>query len=113
MENWFDYVIGGIFILVVGNFIYRIIRNGGFKAAMFSQRIIRTVGEVSGQKQSLVSTTVKVHALGSGSRPQAIGLEFVSKSILSYQMVPATLSVEQTRKLIAVLEAAVAGAETP
>lgn len=111
MEGWFDYLIGGIFILVIGNFIYRIIKNGGLKAAMFSQRIIRTVGEVSGQKQSLMSTTVKVHALGSGSRAQAIGLEFVSKSFLSYQMVPATLSVAEARKLISVLESAVAGAE--
>ena len=111
MDNWFEYLFWGGFALVFGSFIYRIIKNGGLKAAMFSQRIIRTVGEVSGLKQSLMSNTIKVHTLGSGSRPQAIGLEFVSKSMLSYQMVPASLSVQEARKLISLLEAAVAGAE--
>ncbi len=111
MEGLFDYLFFGVFALIIGNFVYRIIKNGGFKAAMFSQRIIRTVGEVSGQKQSLMSTTVKVHALGNGARPQAIGLEFVSKSALSYQMVPTSLSVQEARKLISLLEAAMAGAE--
>lgn len=59
-----------------------------------------------------MNTAIKVHAPGNGSRAQAIGIEFVTKSVLSYQMVPASLSVQEARKLISLLEIAVAGTES-
>ena len=111
MDNWFQLLVGAIFFFVIGSFIFRIFKNGGFKAAMFNQRIIRTVGSVSGIKQSMMGSTIKVHALGSGHLTQAVGLEFVSKSPLSYQMIPSSLSVAEAKRLITLLEAAVAEAE--
>lgn len=109
MDKIFDIIFPGIFILVAGFFVYRIIKNKGIKSAMFSEHINITVGEVSGIGQSMVDTMVKVHTLGNSGRTEAIGLEFVAKSVLSYQMVPISLSLTEAKNLINLLELATAG----
>jgi hypothetical protein len=108
-ENTFQYLFFAMFALVAGSFIFRIIKHGGLKAAMFGAPISRTVGEVQGGGVKFMNITVKVHTLGGGSTEKAIGLEFVAKSVASYQMMPVTLSATEAKKLATLLQVATSG----
>ncbi len=103
---FFWLVFGGLFVL----FAFNIIRRGGFKGAIFNARVARTVGEVEGEGPVLAKARVKVHLLEKNAE-RMIGLEFVSTSLASYEMMPLMLSASETRKLITVLEQTVAHAE--
>jgi hypothetical protein len=96
-----------VFAAVIGFFVYRMLRHGGFKAAMFGARIDRTVGEVSGEKQGPVGVALKVHILRREAAEKLIGVEFVAKSFASYQMMPITLSASQAQQLASLLNEAV------
>lgn len=96
-----------IFGLVVANFLFKILKNGGLRAALFGAKIDKTVGEVSVAGKKLFKSTLKVHAMRGESDRKLIGIEFVQKSIASYQMLPITLSLEESKLLITLLQAAV------
>jgi hypothetical protein len=108
-DSVFPYLFMAVFALVAGSFLIKFIKHGGFKGAMFGAQVARTVGEVSGTGAKPMTTLIKVHALTGGGTGKDIGIEFVAKSFASYQMTPATLSVAETKKLIALLESAVRG----
>ena len=55
-----------------------------------------------------MKTALKVHVLDAAPE-KAVGLEFVAKSIASYQMMPFSMSLAEARKLIAHLQAATEG----
>lgn len=97
-----------IFVFVIGSFVVKFIKYGGFKAAIFNAPIERTAGEVTASGGQLTSLVVRVHSLGDGSADKAIGLEIVAKSFASYQMMPVTLSISEAKKLAALLESATA-----
>jgi len=92
---------------IVAYFGYRMVRHGGFKAAMFGARIYRTVGEVSAEKQGPMRIALKVHVLQRDPSEKLIGIELVAKSFASYQMMPVTLSVNQAEQLASLLQNAV------
>jgi hypothetical protein len=100
-----------VVIVVVGSFLFKIFKHGGFKAAMFGAPIEHTFGEVKGSGVKLMSTVVKIHTLGGGDHEKAIGLELVAKSAVSYQMMPVSLSASEARKLIVLLQSAVAASD--
>lgn len=100
---FFWLVLGGFAVL----FVFNIIRRGDFKGALFNARVAQTVGEVHGEGPVLAKARVKVHLLEKDAE-RLIGLEFVSTSIASYEMMPLTLSPAEARKLISVLEQTVA-----
>lgn len=91
---------------LVGAYIFKSFKYGGFKAAMFGASINRTIGEVNGAGGKIMSVKLKVHSLD-GSPDKAVGLEFVAKSISSYDMMPVTLSISEAKKLAAFLKTAV------
>lgn len=97
---------GAAFLAVVAYMGRGFIKHGGFKGMMFGARIRRTVGEVEGAKMAMMKTGLKVHALDGGP-DKAIGLEFVAKSIASYQMMPVALSIPEAKKLISQIQAAI------
>lgn len=103
------YVFLGFFLLVIGTFVVKIVKHGSFKGAMFGASIRRTVGEASSRGGKFASTMIRVHTLDGDSEHKAVGVEFVAKSALSYQMIPCSLSVAETKKLISLLESAVRG----
>ena len=105
-ESAFPFMFFAVFALVAGSLIYKLFKHGGLKAAMFGAPIAHTVGEVEGGGVRFMSMTVKVHTLGGGSPEKAIGLEFVAKSIASYQMMPVTLSAAEAKKLAILLQSA-------
>ncbi len=98
MEFKFEYIIFAIFALVIGSFIFKILKHGGFKAAMFGAGIKNTVGEVSGSGPKLMNLSLRGHELDKPPE-RAVGLELVAKSVGSYQMTPITLSVTEAKKL--------------
>jgi len=79
-----------------------------FKAQMFRGKILQTIGSVKGRSKGPVNCELKVHIIEEKelSSSKSIGIELVAKSFLSYQMMPITLSSQETRKLIALLEEA-------
>ena len=81
-----------------------------FRSQMFGgATIVRTVGIVTGQPLGGVKTTLKVHSLEDASprKTRFIGLEIGKKGFLSYHMTPCTLSVDEGKTLIELLQSAV------
>ena len=94
-----------LFFAVIAGFIgYRIIRHGGFRAAMFGARIEHTVGEVSGERQGSMGIALKVHALRRDNSELLVGIELVAKGFASYRMMPVTLTVNQAQQLAILLQ---------
>ena len=110
MDDGFQPLFFIVFFGIAGYFIYRIIRHGGLKAAMFGARIDRTVGEVSGERQGPTGVALQVHILRRNAAEKLVGVEFVAKSFASYQMMPVTLSVAQAQQLASLLTDAVRAA---
>lgn len=107
MDFGLEVLFFAVLATVIGFFAYRMIRHGGFKAAMFGARIDRTIGEVSGEKQGPVGIALKVHVLRRDAAEKLVGVEFVAKSFASYQMMPITLSASQAQQLASLLNEAV------
>ena len=106
-QNFAPFIFFAFLAFVIGLFVFKIFKNGGFKAAMFGAPIVRTVGEIAASSPSrIMSVAVKVHVLGGESPDKAVGLEFVAKSFASYQMMPVSLSKIEAKKLIMLLESA-------
>lgn len=98
-------VFTGLFALFL---VFKIVRHGSLKGWLFGAQIVRTHGEVSGTASKPMTTVLRVHTLAGGTQ-KAVGIEFVAKSFASYQMMPFSMSVAETKKLIALLESAVHG----
>ena len=96
-----EYIFFAVFAAVAGYILYQIFTKG-FKGALFGGRIEKTYGEIELEKQTMMSGKLKVHRVSSkdGNR---VGIELVHKSMLSYQMVPATLSKQEAQRLIHLL----------
>ena len=94
-----------VFALAAGYFVFKIIRRGGFKAAIFNAEIGRTVGEVQPLGFLLGGQRIKVHLLRKEGQG-LVGLEVVSKTVGSYNMVPVTLTPETARALANLLQEA-------
>lgn len=98
-----------VFAALIGTFLYRIVKYGGFKAAAFGAQIESTFGEVQGASR-FGNMKLRVHALSGGGDDRAVGLELVATTIASYQMLPITLSAEGTQELIGLLREAIGDA---
>jgi hypothetical protein len=60
--------------------------------------IIKTLGSID-VKRGFVKTEIVVHAIEQKNGEMAIGLQLISKSLLSYELVPITLTFENCRCL--------------
>jgi hypothetical protein len=109
MDHLFDNTLWLIIIGILGYFAYGVARNKGLRGMLFGAQIIKTLGEVDGKKRRGLRASLKVHLLKEvESVEKAVGLEFVAKSFLSYQMMPICLSAAQARKLAILLNSATA-----
>jgi hypothetical protein len=102
-ESLFWVAFAGVALFLV----FRAVRYGGLKAAMFGAKIERTIGEVVGERRGGMRAEIKVHALAGSPGQHSIGIEFVAKGPLSYQMLPITLSLSEARNLAQLLQRAV------
>jgi hypothetical protein len=94
-----EFIIYGIWALAAlaaGNFVYQAVKKRGLKGAIFGASITRTVGELDLGKSGPMRTILKVHSLES-LKPGAptVGIEVVTRSVLSYHMWPIRLTSEQ------------------
>jgi len=99
-----------VFIAIIGTFLFRVLKYGGFKAAMFGGRIENTLGEVIGTGRAMGKVKLKIHQLDRADEDHAVAIELVATTIASYQMLPITLSAEATRELIGLLQEALGDA---
>lgn len=105
----FEVIFFALFGSVIAYFIYSIIRHRGFKGAMFGAAVLSSVGEVASVKRGFMSQKLKVHILGGESPTDiSVGLELTTSGPGSWSMTPIRLSTSETRKLIVLLEEAVA-----
>lgn len=74
---------------------------------MFDAKIQSTVGNVNVTSPALTSQTLKVHALDRNGE-KMLGIEVISKSEMSYQMLPIVLSLTQARALASLLRVGIA-----
>lgn len=100
-----------MFALVAGSIVFRFVKFGGIRAAMFGARIERTVGEATGSSGRIMKNVIRVHVLGGGPE-RTVGLELVARSFASYQVVPVALSDSEARNLAQLLQAAASGPRT-
>lgn len=104
----FEHLFFGLFAAFGVYAIYGVIKNKGFRGAMFGSPVLQTLGEVQGVKQGLVSVKLKIHVLeGRGDPEKRIGLELVAKSFASWQMMPITLSRSEAKALHSLLQQAI------
>jgi hypothetical protein len=96
------------FIAVMASMFRGFFKHRGLKGLLFGAGIRLTVGEVEGKGRTFMSEkiTLKVHVLDAAPE-KALGLEFVAKSIASYQIIPFSMSATEARKLIAHLQTAI------
>ncbi len=96
-------IFGVVFAAVAFNLLYKMLKHGGVKGALFGAGIAETLGEVPGSGPRILNLAVRVHRLSGGARDRAVGLEFVAKSYASYQMFPVALSAADAARLAALL----------
>jgi hypothetical protein len=72
----FDNLGNGIFFLIIalffGSLVFKAIKYGGFKAAMFGAPIETTLGEVRGSSVKIINIVLKVHKLGGNLKKQLV-----------------------------------------
>jgi hypothetical protein len=80
-----------------------------FKSKLFGGKVLRTLGAVKGTNVPMVGSELRVHVIEDKKHEAShkVGIAIVAKSALSYQMTPITLSLEESRRLIDMLQQAV------
>ena len=93
--------------------LYQVVRNKGFRGAMFGSPVVGTLGEIDLGRRSMVRTRLKVHRLESRSvdSPE-VGLELVTSTIGSWHMMPLSLTKSDALVLSTLLAQAAAQVPT-
>lgn len=75
------------------------------KSQILGGKIRKTIGSVTGRECGLVKTEIKVHIIedNKSGTGESICIELTAKSALSYQMLPITLSEQEIKNLINLL----------
>jgi hypothetical protein len=104
----FDYVALLFFALlaaIAGSFVYRLVRHGGLRGAMFGARVAQTIGVLELGRRGITRLRLKVHRLeAADSGDPGVAIEVVSTSMAGAGMVPIVLTKEQARTLAALLK---------
>jgi len=80
-----------------------------FKAQMFGGKVLRTLGSVEGIGGSPGKIEMKVHSIA-GKAPAGenkVGIEIVASSLVSYRMMPCTLTRAEAGKLVDLINQAI------
>lgn len=93
---WVPFAAIGAFIL------YRFIKYGGFRGALYGSAVVRTVGEVELDRRMGASTTLRVHVLENGQ----IILEQSSRALVAASVSGMALTAAQAEALSALLQQA-------
>ena len=103
----FEYLFIAVFVLVLGNMVWRYIRHGSLTGAMLGGTIKREIGEISITSGAASSKKLKVHAMESQEEGGFVALVLVSKAPLAASMLPVKLSKAQAQELVRLLQQAI------
>ena len=106
-DHLFPYLFPALIVLIGASLLFRMVKYGGLRGATFGARIDATLGEVDLPRSSLVSKKIRVHVLQHDT--EQIGLEFVARSVASWQMMPFSLTRAEAHELIVLLQRATGG----
>jgi hypothetical protein len=107
----FAHVFLALFGLALLYFLYQVIKNRGFRGAMFGAPVARTIGEVDLGRHGMVRTRLKVHRLEprDASSPET-GIEVWTTTVGAFSVAPLPLTREQAVTLSTLLSQAAAEA---
>jgi hypothetical protein len=105
--------LGHVFLALFGlallYFLFQVIKNRGFRGAVFGAPVARTIGQLNLGRKGMVRTRLKVHRLEprEPSSPE-IGIEVWTKTIGAFSIAPLPLTREQAVTLSSLLSQAAA-----
>jgi hypothetical protein len=88
-----------LFISIFGWFIFMSFKNGGLKGAVLGGKIKRTVGQIGPVIAMMGKTTIKVHEFDTTGKYNAVCMEIVNTTMLSYTLEGIRLSRDEATKL--------------
>ena len=95
---WIALVVAGIIVVPM---IYKGIKYGGLKGAVFGVRLREKIGELELTQRGLTRTKLRVHVLeptGPGDGPH-VGIEVIQSTLASREMRPVSLTRSEARRL--------------
>ena len=90
------------FAAIAGYFVFRLIKYGGLRGALYGSAIARTIGEVELSQVSGVKHTLRVHVLENGR----IVLEQSSRTMLSASLHGLPMTTDDADRLVSLLQQA-------
>jgi hypothetical protein len=108
----FNYLFFAFFAFAVGSTIYKIVRNRGFRGALFGAPVRSTVAEMALEPRGMVKTRLKLHELAGPTNGVKVGLEIIHSTVGSWQTVPVALSANEARQLAEMLAQAARRSES-
>ena len=105
----FEYLFFAVVALFGLHLLYQVVRNRGFRGAMFGAPVARTIGELDLGRRGMLRTRLKVHCLErrDDASPD-VGIELVHTTFGSFAMSPLCLTRDQANSLSALLSQAAA-----
>lgn len=92
----FQHIFFALFGLVAPNLLFQVIRNRGFRGAMFGAPAARTIGEIDLGRRGMVRTRLRVHRLEPrDTTSPEIGIEVVATTIGSFGITGHSLTRDQ------------------
>jgi hypothetical protein len=104
----FEYLFFAAVGLITAGMLFKVIRNRGFRGAMFGAPLRRLVWELELETRGMVKTRLKIHVLEprNASAGPHVGIEVVHSTFGSWQMSPIALTRVEAQKLADQLSAA-------
>jgi len=99
VEDFFLAITGLAFLSCIGWLIFNAIKNGGLRGAVLGGKIKRTVGEIGPFVGMVGKTTIKVHEFDTSGKYDAVCMEIVNRTMLSYNLEGIRLSRDEAVKL--------------
>ena len=91
-----------VFFGIVAAFVYRAVKYGGFRGAMYGGRVVATFGDVEVERTGTMKSVMRVHVLDDGR----IVLEQSSRALLAASMSGVPMNPVNVDQLISFLQQA-------
>ena len=103
-----------LFGLVAASMLFKVIKNKGWKGAMFGAPTRKQTCEIELGSRGMVKTKLKVHVLDPRDRGEGphVGIEVIHSTFGSWQMSPISLTRTESQRLADELSRAAKDSET-
>ncbi len=100
--QWDDALFYIPFLAFVAFFLFRLLKHGGLRGAMYGSKVARTIGEIDLGRRSGAHTTLRVHLLENGE----VVVEQSMRAMLGASIQGAQMSKEHAKALLTLLKVA-------